>query len=66
MRIQFSTTQNYSSPILANGLSFEGVPSGGGGTKIDPPDNTNPTPLPPPTEPVPEEEEESTVEADAS
>ena len=34
MQIQFSTTENCSSLLLANGLSFEGVPP------ADPPDNT--------------------------
>ena len=34
MQIQFSTTENCSSPLLPNGLNFEGVPP------ADPPDNT--------------------------
>ena len=35
MQIQFSTTENCTSPLLENGFSFEGVP-----TPTDPPDNT--------------------------
>lgn len=36
MQIQFSTTENCTSPLLVNGFSFEGVPP----TPTDPPDNT--------------------------
>lgn len=35
MQIQFSTTENCTSPLLLGGYSFEGVP-----TPTDPPDNT--------------------------
>ena len=35
MQIQFSTTENCSSPLLSNGFSFEGVP-----TDLDPPENS--------------------------
>ena len=57
MRIQFSTTQNWSSPILANGLSFETVP---GGTKVDPPDTQGGGTSSNPPPPDPPEEEETT------
>ena len=39
MQIQFSTTENCTSPLLENGFSFEGVPNPRQPT-TDPPDNT--------------------------
>jgi hypothetical protein len=50
MQIQFSTTENCTSPLLSNGFSFEGVnpadppdeTGGGGGTSGEPPEDEDP------------------------
>jgi hypothetical protein len=41
MQIQFSTTENCTSPLLVNGFSLEGVPNPNPNPiPTDPPDNT--------------------------
>lgn len=60
MQIQFSTTENCSSLLLANGLSFEGVPVR---PDADPPENQGGgTSTTGPLEPVEEEEEEAAAD----
>ena len=51
MQIQFSTTENCSSPLFANGLHFETNPN------ADPPDNTGGGGSTGTTEPEEEEED---------
>ena len=56
MQNQFSITENCSSPLLANGFSFEGVPK-----DADPPDNTGGGTSAGTPEPEEEEEGEETT-----